>query len=66
MAARHFGLVKIEADDCPSSTKNTRMFEQNFQTALLLSLLHRKLLNQWQFEKCLDELDKGHQNLPEF
>lgn len=58
MAARHFKFITIETDECLSSTENTRVFEQNFQTALLLSLLQRGILNQWQFDSCLDELKK--------
>lgn len=58
MTARHFELVKIGMDSCPFSMENTIEFEQNFQTALLLSLIQRKLLNQWQFARCLDELKK--------
>jgi len=58
MAKRYFGLVGIEADKQSEKQFQPQAFMQNYQTALLLSLLESGLLTQWQFDRCIEELRK--------
>ncbi|OPY55883.1 MAG: hypothetical protein A4E55_02366 [Pelotomaculum sp. PtaU1.Bin035] len=58
MAKRHFELVEIEAGEQLEKQFTPRAFLQNYQTALLLSLLEKDLLTQWQFDRCIEELQK--------
>ena len=58
MAKRRFVLVGIEADEQAEKQFQPQAFLQNYQTALLLSLLGKNLLTQWQFDRCIEELRK--------
>lgn len=58
MAKRRFELIKIIADEQSEQLFNPQAFLQNYQTALILSLLERGLLTQWQFDRCIEELKK--------
>jgi hypothetical protein len=58
MAKRRFALVEIEADKQSVKQFQPQAFMQNYQTALLLSLLEKNLLTQWQFDRCIEELRK--------
>ena len=58
MAKRRFALVEIEAAEQSGNLSCPQAFLQNYQTALLLSLLKKNLLTQWQFDRCLEELRK--------
>jgi hypothetical protein len=58
MVKRRFALVEIEADEQSEKQFTPQAFLQNYQTALLLSLLEKGLLTQWQFDPCLEELRK--------
>lgn len=58
MAKNRFELVEIEADERSEEQLIPQAFLQNYQTALLLSLLETGLLTQWQFDRCIEELRK--------
>jgi len=58
MAKRRFVLVEVKADEQSEKQFNPQVFLHNYQTALLLSLLEKSLLTQWQFDRCLEELQK--------
>lgn len=56
MAAKCFQLAGIETEECQTESFHLQAFLTNFQTAMLLSLLDRGLLTQWQFERCVEDL----------
>lgn len=55
MAKKQLTLMKIEVEE-QSPPEHSQAFLQNVQTALLLSILDKNLLTQWQFERCLENL----------
>ena len=59
MAKKCFMLAKVVTDEQPDKVSDSQAFLQNYQTALLLSLLDRNLLTQWQFDQCVEELQKS-------
>ncbi len=58
MAKNCFMLMEVVDDKQPDKLSGPQPFLENYQTALLLSLLDRGLLAQWQFERCVEELQK--------
>ena len=56
MPGHYFGFIKHEPEESPAGVEPVRAFEENFQTALLLALLQRGLINQRHFDLCLQEL----------
>jgi|GEM_PF-2896246 len=56
MAARCFKLIEITKAESQIDDNIIKNFTTNFQEALLLSLLEKSLLNQWQFEQCMEEI----------
>ena len=58
MAKKYFELVEIISNEQSGQQFNPQLFLQNYQAALLLSLLERRLLTQWQFNRCMEELQK--------
>lgn len=55
MAKQKPALVKILIEE-KFTQAQTQAFQKNFQTALLLSLLNKNLLTQWQYEQCVEKL----------
>lgn len=55
MKKKQHALVKVEQEEQPTP-ELSQAFLQNFQTALLLSLLDKNLLTQWQYEQCVEKL----------
>ena len=58
MAKKYFMLMEAADDEQPDKLSDSQNFLQNYQTALLLSLLDKNLLTQWQFDRCVEELQK--------
>ena len=58
MAAKHYNLTDVITDDNPVDPNVSRSFLLNFQEAMLLSLSEKKLLTQWQFDRCMNEIKK--------
>lgn len=58
MAKKYFMLMEVLADEQPDKLSELQHFLQNYQTALFLSLVDKKLLTQWQFDRCVEELQK--------
>ncbi len=58
MAKKCFMLMEVADDKQPDKVSDPQAFLQNYQTALLLSLLDKNLLTQWQFDRCVEELQK--------
>lgn len=64
MKRRPLYMIELEAHPVPApQQQNTRLdqnqeFKENFQTAILLSLLEKGQLAKWQFDLCLEELAK--------
>ena len=54
--AKSFKLIEITKDEKQTEVDTNKKFTINFQEALLLSLLEKKLLSQWQFERCMEEI----------
>jgi len=48
----------IELEQKQEIEENLREFYNNFQTAVLLSLLENNQLTKWQFDFCVDELQR--------
>lgn len=58
MQQRYYEFCKHEQDICP--TCNTkRAFNELFAEALLMALLNRGLLTQYQFELCLEKSQRS-------
>ena len=55
---REFTIVKAEDKNQSTDLDNNYLFIENYETALLLSLLEKQLLTQVQFERCMEELMK--------
>lgn len=51
-------LMEVVDDEQSDKLSDAQAFLQNYQTALLLSLLDKNLLTQWQFDRCVEELQK--------
>jgi hypothetical protein len=47
-------MVELEREQ--NNLDMEKEFIRNFQTAILLSLLEKGQLNQWQFDCCMDKL----------
>ena len=58
MAAKHYKLIDVITDDNQVDPNISRNFLLNFQEAMLLSLLEKKLLTQWQFDRCVVDIKK--------
>lgn len=64
MKRRTLYMIELETSPAPTpEQQNTpldhnREFKENFQTAILLSLLEKGQLAKWQFDYCLEELAK--------
>ncbi len=58
MAKKCFMFVEVVDDEQSDKLSDPKAFLQNYQTALLLSLLDKNLLTQWQFDRCVEELQK--------
>ena len=58
MAKNFFMLMEVVVDKQPEQASDSQSFLHNFQTAILLSLLERGLLTEWQFEYCVEELQR--------
>lgn len=58
MKKKYFRLVEVISQETPDRLAVTQLFLQNYQTALLLSLLDKNLLTKRQFDQCMDELKK--------
>lgn len=57
MTKKQLKLVEIQSGEQLTQAQ-TQAFLQNFQAALLLSLLESDLLTQWQYELCVKEVKK--------
>lgn len=55
MAKKQYTLVQAKMDEKLTQAQS-QAFQQNLQIALLLSLLDKNLLTQWQFEQCKEQL----------
>jgi hypothetical protein len=58
MKKKHFRLIEVVSQEPPDRLAVTQLFLQNYQTALLLSLLDKSLLTKRQFDQCMEELKK--------
>ena len=62
MKRRPLYMIELEQYPAPEQPDTpldrNREFKENFQTAILLSLLEKGQLAKWQFDLCLDELAK--------
>ena len=58
MEKKHFRLVEAVTQEPPDKPPGSQLFQLNYQTALLLSLLDKNLLTQQQFDQCMEELNK--------
>ena len=56
MQGRRYLLVGRVPDEGPAGEDASGAFEESLQTALLLALLRRGLLDRRQFELCLEEI----------
>jgi len=53
----------IESEPEPQGFEPDQAFIENFQTAVLLSLLEDKRLTRRQFDLCIEELKKQRKNI---
>jgi len=51
-------MIELEQEKEKEEKDNFQEFYNNFQTAILLSLLENNQLTKWQFDFCVDELQK--------
>lgn len=54
MKRKRIYMVELEREQ--NNLDMEKEFIRNFQTAILLSLLEKGQLNQWQFDCCMDKL----------
>ena len=54
MKRKRIYMVELEREQ--SNLNTEKDFVWNFQTSILLSLLEKGQLNQWQFDCCMDKL----------
>ena len=55
---RRFYIIELGLEDKNLELDANRSFKINFQKSILLSLLEKKQIDQWQFERCIEELEK--------
>lgn len=55
-------MIELEQEQKHSKKMNYQEFSKNLQTAVLLALLKEKQLTKWQFDLCLEELEKRCKN----
>ena len=58
MKKRQLYMIELEPEPQSIEPEKNQDFIENFQTAILLSLLENKQLTKWQFDFCLGELQK--------
>ncbi len=58
MKRRQLYIIELEPGTQNTGEGNPLEFIENFQTAILLSLLEDKQLTKWQFDFCVDELKR--------
>ena len=51
-------IVEVLENNQNTDLNKNNLFIENYETALLLSLLEKRLLTQVQFERCMEELMK--------
>lgn len=51
-------MIELELEERNGDLRNNKAFIVNFQTGILLSLLENKQLTKWQFDLCMEELQK--------
>jgi hypothetical protein len=51
-------MIELEPEIRNMELLKNQDFKENFQTAILLSLLKNKQLTKWQFDFCVEELRK--------
>ena len=54
MKKRRFYIVELGLEDKNLDLDANRSFKINFQKSILLSLLEKKQIDQWQFERCIE------------
>jgi len=55
---KKFTVVEVDENNQNTDINKNYLFIENYETALLLSLLEKQLLTQVQFERCMEELMK--------
>lgn len=55
---KKFTIVEVDENNQSTDLNKNYLFIENYETALLLSLLEKQLLTQVQFERCMEELMK--------
>lgn len=65
MPQRYYEFAKHEQDSCPAENTE-RAFDDHFEIALLLALLNKGLLNQRQFDLCVEALKDDTTSSPPF
>ena len=58
MKRRQLYMIELGPEPQRIDPQKNQDFIENFQTAILLSLLENKQLTKWQFDICVDELQK--------
>jgi hypothetical protein len=54
-------IVEIEKNNNAIDLNSNKEFIMNFKNAILLSLLNKKQITQWQYEKCTNLFKKNIQ-----
>lgn len=55
---RQIVLILREKKDIQNDKNNNQDFTIHYQQSILLTLLEQKKLTQWQFDKCIELLNK--------
>lgn len=55
---RQLYMVELDTGQPAPKLNDNKNFIENFQTAILLSLLDKGIITKWQFDLCIDKLRK--------
>lgn len=58
MREKRYVMTQVKDEHQDTNKEKNVEFIQNYETALLLSLLEKQLLTQRQFDLCMEELHK--------
>lgn len=60
MKDRQLYIAESDTGTPGAKLDENESFTENFQTAILLSLLDKGTLTKWQFDICVDKLQEQH------
>lgn len=58
MLKQQIALIFLDKEKIIINKNENQAFYDHFQQSILLSLLEQKKLTQWQFERCMELLNK--------